>query len=198
MWTGTGTGTLHIPHLPNRAALLNATLGSEVTELRIRLFFQSQPISTCSPKLSYISTRSQLPTTRGNMQPECVFESLAPELVLAVVTRLPDLESLDKLLRASPVASRLFDNYGVEIMEALPSKNSHSLTHKFTRSLICIVALLRYGALPPQVHDMDSFQRLVRFETMNTRYRPWKSKFIPLPLPSDTPATHELLDRACL
>ena len=65
----------------------------------------------------------------------CKLEILAPELLLGIVTRLPDLISLC-LLRASPAVFRLFDKYAVEIIEAVLSSG---FTHHHIQVIIRIV-----------------------------------------------------------
>ncbi|KAI9729523.1 MAG: hypothetical protein M1818_008496 [Claussenomyces sp. TS43310] len=120
------------------------------------------------------------------MDLECRFETLSPELLIGIATRLPDLESLDNLLRASPAAFRLFDTYGLEIFEAVLSSG---LTHEFTCTIIRIVALVRSSALPPQVHDLWSFRSFIRHETTVYRYDPPEWESVPIHMPLDTSAT---------
>ncbi|KAK7949285.1 uncharacterized protein PG986_010171 [Apiospora aurea] len=49
----------------------------------------------------------------------CLFESLPTELLLKVLSGLPDLTSLDSVLHASPTTHRIFDEYAVEVAEAI-------------------------------------------------------------------------------
>lgn len=80
------------------------------------------------------------------------FESLAPELLLCIVTKLLDLVCLDSLIRASPAALRLFEEYAVEITEAVLT--SPGVTHRHTAIIIRVIALIRSGTLPIQsLHD---------------------------------------------
>jgi hypothetical protein len=100
----------------------------------------------------------------------CGLERLPPEVLLPILTRLPDLDSLDNLLQISPAAAQLFDLRGVEIFEAVLSADTN--THEYTRALIRIVALLRSTALPAYIHDWISFEDLVRDKTTSYRYNP--------------------------
>lgn len=131
------------------------------------------------------------PTASTN--PNCHFESLAPELLFPIMTHLPDLESLHDLLRASPAAFRLFGLRGIEIFETILSFDSN--IHEYTRALIRIVALLRSTALPSYVHDLISFKDLVRHETTSYRYNPARWKHPPSRLPpyTSTTALHEVV-----
>lgn len=119
------------------------------------------------------------------MHLESLFERLAPELLLHILTHLPDLESLDNLLRASPAASRLFDVYGVEIFEGVLSS---SVPYGHTCALIRIVALVRSSSLPPLACDLISFRNFVRHESTSHRYNPplWT---LPSPILSDVSVT---------
>ncbi|KAI9743764.1 MAG: hypothetical protein M1818_002497 [Claussenomyces sp. TS43310] len=117
------------------------------------------------------------------MDRECHFERLPPEMLLHIVTELRDLGSLDRLLRASPAVFRLFDTYGRAIIETILSS---SAIRKDTCAIIRIVALIRSAALPPQVYDLESFQRLVTNETTLHHCR-WE--FTPSRFPSDVSAS---------
>jgi hypothetical protein len=110
------------------------------------------------------------------------FESLASETILSIVTQLPDLVSLDSLLRASPVCFRLFDEYAVEIFEAILSSG---FTHGHISAMIRIIAFIRSSTLP--IHGLDEFKKKVTHEAMNHRIRPSKDGFVPLDIPKDTP-----------
>lgn len=95
---------------------------------------------------------------------DCQLESLAPELLLHIVKRLPDLTSLDCLLRASTAVFRLFDSYAVEITEAVLSSG---FTHRHIQVIIRITALIRSSALP--IKDLVSFQMNVTREAIYHR-----------------------------
>ena len=97
---------------------------------------------------------------------DCMLESLAPELLLGIVRRLPDLISLDCLLRASPAVLRLFDQYAVEITEAVLSSG---FTHRHIQVIIRIVALIRSSALP--IKNLANFKSYITHEAMYRRVR---------------------------
>jgi hypothetical protein len=99
----------------------------------------------------------------------CYIENLSPELLLPILISLPDLESLDSLLRASPAAFRIFDSFGATVFEKVLSSGSN-LT--YTCSLIRITALIRTNALPTDVYNLERFKRLVRHETSPHRWDP--------------------------
>jgi hypothetical protein len=72
---------------------------------------------------------------------------LALELLFAIVTLLPDLDTLYNLLPASPASSRLSVQYALPIFEAvLSGPNALLSSHK--RELICAVVLARSSVLP--------------------------------------------------
>jgi len=119
------------------------------------------------------------------MSLQCHLESLAPELLFPILTQLPDLESLDSLLRASPAAFRVFNSRAIAIFEAIFSSG---VTHEYTCALIRIIAKIRSKRLPHQVYDWDSFTNLVRHETTPHRYDPPMWEFPPTTL-SQTPIT---------
>lgn len=94
-------------------------------------------------------------------------ECLAPELVLMIATQLPDLISLDSLLRASPNSFRIF-NHGnaVKITELVLSAG---FTHPHIRVIICVMALIRSSTLPISLSTLDSFRKQVTLEAMENR-----------------------------
>lgn len=120
----------------------------------------------------------------ANME-QCNLLSLPPEILIPIMTHLPDLESLDSLIRAAPTAYRLFNEYGGNIYTQILNK-SDGLTHKYTLALIRIVSLIVFGTLPPEVHDLDSFKRLVRYETTPHRYKIPEWEPVPLIVSSET------------
>jgi hypothetical protein len=99
----------------------------------------------------------------------CYIESLPPELLLPILIALPDLESLDSLLRASPAAFRIFDSFGAIVFETILSSGSN---YTYTCALIRITTLIRTNALLPAVYDLERFKRLVRHETSPHRWDP--------------------------
>ncbi|GAM84165.1 hypothetical protein ANO11243_021580 [Dothideomycetidae sp. 11243] len=73
------------------------------------------------------------------------FESLPPELFLKIYEHLDDLDSLDSLLRASPVAFRVFSEYGVEILDRILDSGNVS---KNAQEIIRTIAYIRQGSFP--------------------------------------------------
>lgn len=57
--------------------------------------------------------------TLGNAEAMNQLESLATELLLNILFQLPDLVSLESILRASPVISLVFNDNAVKITEVL-------------------------------------------------------------------------------
>ncbi|KUJ14448.1 uncharacterized protein LY89DRAFT_736482 [Mollisia scopiformis] len=91
-------------------------------------------------------------------------ESLAPELLLVITTKLPDLGALDSLLRASPNTFRLFNTENVvKITESILSSGS---IHQHVRVIIYVIALIRSSALP--ISNLDDFTEQVMLEAMKT------------------------------
>lgn len=89
-------------------------------------------------------------------------ESLAPEILLMVVTRLEDLVSLDCLIRASPDTFRLFDSRNaVKIFDSVLSAGA---IHSTTQTIIRIIAFIRSSALP--MSNLECFRRQVTVEAM--------------------------------
>jgi len=119
------------------------------------------------------------------MSLQCHLESLAPELLFPILAHLPDLESLDSLLRASPAAFQVFNSRAIAIVEAIFSSG---VTHEYTCALIRIVAKIRSKRLPHQAHDWISLTNLVRHETTPHRYDPPMWELPPTTL-SRTPIT---------
>lgn len=118
--------------------------------------------------------------------PRSYLESLPPEIFLPILNYLPDLESLDSLLRASPTAYRIFDDKGAAVFKAVLSSGN---THTYTYALIRIIALIRADALPPTVKDLTTFKDLVMHETSSHRWEPPRWVEPLTTLPSDITAT---------
>lgn len=125
-------------------------------------------------------------------------ESLPYELLLQVLTNIPDLGALDSFLRASPAAYRLFNNdkYAVEIFESILAAGCLC---DHTQTLIRQIALLRSGARPfpsgyteytaiPVPPGVASFRRQVVEESLrhSSRQTPSKVGFVPQSLSADT------------
>jgi hypothetical protein len=106
-----------------------------------------------------------------------LFEPLALEILLMIVTRLLDLVSLDSLARASPGIHRLFNDYAVGITEAVLSAG---FIHGHIRVIICIIAFIRPSTLPNGIPmpDLDSFTERLEsytpsYETRNLDGERW-------------------------
>jgi len=114
------------------------------------------------------------------------FESLPPNILLAIIKQLPELVSLDSLLRASPSSTRLFRSYGAEITDAVLSSG---YTHGHICALVRVVALVRMSKLP--MNNLREFQEKTTFAAMNQRIISLRIHLSPLNLEPDTP-THIL------
>lgn len=112
-------------------------------------------------------TSKQILTTMENSR--CYIESLPSELLLPVLTYLPDLESLDNFLIVSPAAYRAFETRGLLVFKTVLSSGG---THTYSCALICIIALIRAGSLPATVHDLESLRTFVVHETTPHRWNP--------------------------
>lgn len=125
-------------------------------------------------------------------------ERLPYELLLHVLSNLPDLTTLDCLLRASPTAYRLFDNgaCAVEIFECILSDGCLC---DHVQVLMRQIALLRAGARPfppgyteytpwPVAPGIASFRRQVIEESLrhSSRQKPSPAGFAPKRLDRDT------------
>ncbi|KAK2616720.1 hypothetical protein QQS21_000332 [Conoideocrella luteorostrata] len=93
-------------------------------------------------------------------------ECLPAEIYLQIFVLVPDLVSLDSLLRASPVAYRVFDNHAVEITDAVLDSG---YTFGHTRVLFRIIALIRSGTLP--ISSLWDFRHRVLKPSMVYRWR---------------------------
>jgi hypothetical protein len=80
-------------------------------------------------------------------------ESLAPEIILAIIAQLADLATLNNFLRASPHASRVFSQNALDAIESIISS-----PHLDSRAaeLIRVIVLVRASALP--FATLDSFR----------------------------------------
>ncbi|ETS88083.1 hypothetical protein PFICI_01911 [Pestalotiopsis fici W106-1] len=93
------------------------------------------------------------------------WESLPTEISLSILKQLPDPTSLHHCLEASPVAARVFDGYGAEIIEAIFVSGT---IHKHTCAMIRMAACLR-SSLPQAITNLDTFHEWYLYET--TEYR---------------------------
>jgi hypothetical protein len=120
------------------------------------------------------------------MVPQSHIEKLAPELLLTILTHLPDLTSLDNILTASPAAYRLFDStHAIKLFNTILLSGN---THEYTSALIRIIIPFRSGTLPPHIHSLNDFQEMVTHDTTSHRYDPPDWEHLPLVLAPDTPA----------
>jgi hypothetical protein len=96
-------------------------------------------------------------------------EVLSSEILLDIITRLPDLGTLYNLLRASPRTWRLFNYEALTITEAVLS-NADSLLPSQIQELIRAVILTRSSSLP--FHTLDGFiLKFLRCNLPHTKHR---------------------------
>ncbi len=108
-----------------------------------------------------------------------------PKLLRPTFSSISNLGSLQKLLKASPAASKQFANHGAAIFEhALSSRQMH----EYTCALIRIATLIRSGLLPPYVDSLVTFTDYTRHETTAYRYWPPICTYPPTRLPPTIPA----------
>ena len=125
-----------------------------------------------------LSTKKPIPKLG---KPLTGFESLAPEILLLILQDLPDLVSLDSVLRASPSSFRLFDSYGTEIMDTVISSRE---IHGHIRAMIRVTALIRTSKLP--MDNLADFQEKTTISAMQERVRSLKTNVSPLRLEPNT------------
>lgn len=95
------------------------------------------------------------------------FESLPAEVILQILPHLPDLESLNSIIRASPSAWRIFDTYAAEIAEQVLDAK---YTHQYTRIAIRSISYVRQDCFP--INTVSDFQRRIsRAVTLHDGYR---------------------------
>ncbi|KAI0149507.1 hypothetical protein GGR57DRAFT_473602 [Xylariaceae sp. FL1272] len=114
-----------------------------------------------------------------------LLQRLPPEVFLPILKQLPDFQSLSRLLRASPYAYHCFEQFGVEIFEALLTSG---VCHRYTSNIIRLVAMLRTNALPLEVKDLESLLDLYVYDTQELCYEKEPVRQ-PLCLSPGTPAT---------
>ncbi|PON27127.1 hypothetical protein TGAM01_v204076 [Trichoderma gamsii] len=105
-------------------------------------------------------------------------EALPTELVLRIIGELTDLDALFNLIRASPVASRIFDHYAHEIMDAVLPMCPLKIE---IQHLVRAVILTRSSALP--VNNLHEFKLLFEEQPL---YLSDGCRCPPLTLPSDS------------
>lgn len=121
-------------------------------------------------------------------------DQLPSELLLKILPQLPDLASLDSVIRASPTCYRVFDSYAVEITEAVLNcggvrKGKYTTTGYtcgHTRVLVCVIARVRSSTLP--IHSLRELEVRVVKEALHyrSRIRPSLAGFAPEHLREDT------------
>ncbi|KAK8135054.1 hypothetical protein PG984_007066 [Apiospora sp. TS-2023a] len=142
----------------------------------------------------------------------CLFETFPTELLLKIISGLPDLTSLDSILHASPTVYRIFDEYAVEITETIlacgykiavsyhrhpcrtdevhhgPHAIESGITCAYIRVMFYMMAAIRSGCFP--IHSLSEFcQKVVDpFWWKTTRRgRATLGYYMPESLPKDTP-----------
>ena len=96
-------------------------------------------------------------------------EVLSPEILLGIITCLPDLGTLYNLLRASPCPRRLFNHEALTIIQAVHSNADCPLPSQI-QELTCAVILARSSALP--FHTLDDFiLKFLRCNLPHVRHR---------------------------
>lgn len=93
-----------------------------------------------------------------------MLESLPSETYLNILLNLPDVDTLDSLLRASPVAWRIFNRFGVNIFSN--ALNAAALDTD-TKIIIRTIFYVRQGCLP--VSSLEELQVRVTHDSMTHR-----------------------------
>lgn len=109
-------------------------------------------------------------------------ESLSPEILLLIIKQLPELTSLDSLIRASPSSFRVFNSYGVEITDVILNSG---YIQKHIRTMIRVTAIIRTSKLP--MHNVRDFLNRTTYPAMRERLRLLKRYMSPPYLEADTP-----------
>ncbi|KAE9368333.1 hypothetical protein N431DRAFT_428151 [Stipitochalara longipes BDJ] len=107
------------------------------------------------------------------------FEGLAPEILLAILSQLTDLPSLRNLINTSPVAFRLFEAHGVDIIESVLTSGSMT---KQIPEVIRVVALIRSSTLPFLCFG-EFYERFVRQSMIQQKT---EDSFLPKSLSANT------------
>ncbi|KAK8093472.1 hypothetical protein PG997_000157 [Apiospora hydei] len=142
----------------------------------------------------------------------CLFECLPTELLLKILSGLPDLTSLDSVLHASPTTYRIFDRYAVDITETIlacddeivvsyhrhpcrtdevhhgPHPIESGVTCAYIRVMFYMMAAIRSSRFP--IHSLSDFcQNVIDpfwWETTR-RGRSTLGYYMPENLPQDAP-----------
>lgn len=110
------------------------------------------------------------------------FESLAPEILLMIVNQLPDLVTLDSLIKASPYAFRVFDDdHAVKIVESVLDAG---FTHYHIRGIIGVISRIRSSEL--QIADLDAFRYLLAVDVLGNPDPTDLPRVCPINLPRST------------
>lgn len=128
----------------------------------------------------------QVPSSATTGRQAINLDNLARELLLLIAFQIPDLVSLDSLIRASPAFYRLFNTNAVEMTEAVLTFGH---THRHIQVIIRIVASIRSSSLPAP--SLQYFRSHATGEAMWRRLTPSKDAISPLYLAKDT--TSEVL-----
>ncbi|KAF2150842.1 hypothetical protein K461DRAFT_280871 [Myriangium duriaei CBS 260.36] len=115
------------------------------------------------------------------LQQKASFEGLATEVLIDILGDISDLDSLDAILRASPVAWRVFDQHGVNILERVLDSG---YIHVHSCTIIRTIAAIRTNCFP--VVSIPDLQRRVTYDSLlhgRTFKAPVRDKFAPLELP---------------
>lgn len=112
---------------------------------------------------------------------------LPGEILLTILTQLPDLASLDSAMRASPLFYCLFDTYPVKVFEAvlncggmrLSSYTTTGYTCSHIRVMICTIAHIRSSTFSKHIHNLHELEQRVFGEAMCHRTRPSHNGFAP-------------------
>lgn len=123
-------------------------------------------------------------------------DRLPGELVLAILTELPDLASLDSAIRASPLCYRIFDSYAVEIFEAvlgcggqrLRGYTTSGYTCGHVRIVICIIAHIRSSTFSDHIPNLRNLEQCVFGEAMRARTQTSRDGFAPTSIDKNTTA----------
>lgn len=108
-------------------------------------------------------------------------ENLASELALLIASQIPDLVTLDSLLRASPVFFRVFEENAVNMTESVLSFGH---THRHIQFIIRSAALIRSSKVPAP--NLDHFMSWATGRAMYKGFKSLKSTISPYHLAKDT------------
>lgn len=113
-------------------------------------------------------------------------DDLAVEVLLLIMKHLPDLITLDVLLRASPLTSSTFNLHAVEITDSVFASGH---LHGHIRVCIRVAALIRSSDLP--INNLKDFLWKTTYSAMDSRICSLRKNLSPTEFRRDTP-THVL------